>query len=731
MGVSNLEARIKKLENTSQSEFGTPANTIFFPVRKLMLSEEKSHNEDGVVFPVLVATWDKPAGVIFPESIRLIHNGTTVSLAGTATSYRMPGYLIGDTVTVNVTAMYLQGASSTVTAVKTITGDATPPSVPTNLTVTGGFRTLTLRWENPTTEDFSHVEIWESVIGPDVATSERIAQAYGTECVRSNCGVLETRWYWIRALDVNGNFSDFTSVASGTTTAIAMEDVPENTISESMLVDALAQKIDDTDAAIQIVEDVRMGEVNVFRQATAPTTGMITGDLWVNNSGVVYRYEGGAWVSKAGSTVYDLLKTAIAQYVVKTQTASGDGKLKIAGFGLYNDSTTGSEFAVLADRFYVYGQKSDGSSYSNIKVFTVDTTTTPPTVGINGNLIVDGSIVGEKIYAGAKIQLADGGQLIIGDGGVIQIGSGAIYLDSDEGVIRVQDPADLTEGDFAELSTGNLVTYKYLKPQSASINKVPYPMRVLRGVESGVATNGALVTLSNRYPQIPKIMVSPNSIMTYKTGAPGDQRIHFSASDISYNSETGIVTFMPTAILTASGLTGTLTPSPVVGYSAWSLHAGNLVPAGTTKTINLGSIVIPSGPGSYTITGKLFCMLPYYPSGGSSSGYAQNGTCYLYINENNTDYLMGSVPFGQTYINTSSEPINNYIQFTITRSVASTQKTVYLKAVFIVASGIGAKISGSWSAGANAWARFVSCSYNMPGSVLSPDGTLNYIALSD
>ena len=159
MGVSNLEARIRKLENTSQSEFGTPANTIFYPIRKLMLAEEKSHDESGVVFSVLVATWDKPAGLIFPESIRLIHNGTTVSLAGTATSYRMPGYLIGDTVTINVTAMYLQGASSTVTAVKTITGDATPPSVPTNLTVTGGFRTLTLRWENPTAEDFSHVEI--------------------------------------------------------------------------------------------------------------------------------------------------------------------------------------------------------------------------------------------------------------------------------------------------------------------------------------------------------------------------------------------------------------------------------------------------------------------------------------------------------------------------------------------------------------------------------------------
>lgn len=219
--------------------------------------------------------------------------------------------------------------------------------------------------------------------------------------------------------------------------------------------------------------------------------------------------------------------------------------------------------------------------------------------------------------------------------------------------------------------------------------------------------------------------------MTYKANAPGNQVINFSAANISYSTETGIVTFVPMATLTASGLSGTLAPATQVGSSAWSLHAGNPVPSGTTKTINLGAIVIPGGPGTYTITGKIFCMLPYYPSGTSSSGAAQKGTCYLYVNEDGTNYLMGSVAFKQSYVNTASEPTSHYVQFTLTRSVASTQKTVYLKAVFVVASGWGSWITGSISSGAKAWARFVSCSYNMPGSVLSPDGTLNYMAISD
>ena len=56
MGVSNLEARIKRLENTSSNEFGNPTSSILYPVRKLMLTEEVSHDEGGVVFSVLVAT---------------------------------------------------------------------------------------------------------------------------------------------------------------------------------------------------------------------------------------------------------------------------------------------------------------------------------------------------------------------------------------------------------------------------------------------------------------------------------------------------------------------------------------------------------------------------------------------------------------------------------------------------------------------------------------------------
>ena len=1015
MGISNLESRIVKLENTAKTEFGTPVSAVFFPVRKLMLAEERSHDEDGVAFPVLVATWDRPAGVLLPDSIRLIHNDTTVSLPGTATSYRMPGYLIGDTITVNVTAMYLQGASSTVTAVKTITGDATPPSVPTNLTVTGGFRTLTLRWENPTTEDFSHVEIWESVIGPDVATSERIAQAYGTEFVRSNCGVLEVRWYWIRALDVNGNFSDFTSVASGTTTAIAMEDVPDGTITESMLISELASEINkipaieedvnlintidlpayeqrianrideindgimtqvntyadgtidamldaseaisavrdagiitdpatgltsifaldayktandarvstveidlnavegtlvekasvvevdalsgrigtaesrldghdseiallatsqeldavesrvsiaevnidalegsivnkvvsavtvtqdeeeliaqglvdamlndreaQTDAkaktqsalaiaeselyahindemeaeagqrlllaakvdnnqaaiqteatvrssadsamasqittlqatagnntaAIQIVEDVRTGEVNVFRQASAPTTGMITGDLWINNTEVVHRYEGGQWVSKEGTPVYDLLKTAIAQYVVKTQTVTGDGQLKVAGFGLYNDSTTGSEFAVLADKFYVYGQKSDGSSYSNIQVFTVDTTTTPPTVGINGNLIVDGSIAGEKIFSGAKIQLGDGGEFVTGANSIVQMASGVILLDSVNGVIQVKDPENVTTGDYVKIDTGDITTYKYL-------GGAYYPMKSLRKMATGSnVPNNTAVIIPSRFPSQPEIFVSPCNLQTYDASPYGnqDQSLFLQATDINYNPTTGVCTFVPRAELRIAAGSGNL---GVISSNSTSTGVATItqypdVIRFSPVSVALGSKTIPANVSTVSINAKIYAQAMHNASHGTTYGYClvPHVIDYvIYAKIDGTDYVVGSGAINRqtSLIAVSSEPTALYINKNITLTVNTvTSKTIIIWAYIAPRDGSMYDIT-SYALGYEdnpisvtpynkAWLACSGISYVLASANVIATGTLNYIAIAE
>lgn len=445
--IANIEGRIKRIENLLKDETGAglgssssgTSGTIRYPVRQLTITEEVSHNDDGVATSTAYITWKSPAGSAVPDEIKLTINSESVTLSGQETSYRKTGFAAGDTVKVVAVAVYSFGNASAVTAQLTMTGNGEAPQTPSGFTVIGGFCTFTLRWNIPSDTNFSHMEVWESRFNDNLETAERIALAYGNEFIRSNASVLEVRWFWIRAVDTGGNKGEFTGPVSATTTAIQASEIPDGTIQESHLIGDLAQKINDSNAAIEVIESVRTGDINVFTQATAPTEGMQVGDLWIDNNEAVWRYIGGQWVLQEDSTVYDLLKAAIVQYTVKTQTMA-DGKLKVAGFGLFNDSSTGSEFAILADRFYIYGQNEEVGTYTNVQVFTVDTTKSPPVVGINGNLIVDGTITGDKIFAGSTIQLGTmvngvltDGQLVIGAGGRIQIGNSIVIEGADEG----------------------------------------------------------------------------------------------------------------------------------------------------------------------------------------------------------------------------------------------------------------------------------------------------------
>lgn len=440
--LANTEARIKRLENLLKDETGTGginhrSGTILYPVRQLTLAEEASHDDAGVMQITALVAWRSPAGSMLPDKIKVVLNGVAAELAGNVTEYRKGGFKAGDTVKAIVTAVYSVGSSSAVTAQMILAGDGSGPDVPTSLSSVGGFCTITLRWGAPTGQNHSHMEVWESTHDDNIETAERIAQAYGTDFVRANCGVMETRWYWIRSVDTGGNKSTFVGPVYAITTPIEAESIKDGAITESKLIAALAQKINDSDAAVQIINQVRTGEVSTFRQPSAPTSGMTAGDLWIDSNEAVWRYIGGVWTKQENTTAYDLLKAAIAQYMVKTQVAA-DGKIKVAGFGLFNDASTGSEFSILADRFYIYGQSADGS-YTNVRVFAVDTTQSPPVVGINGSLIVSGTIDGSKINAASKIQLGtivDGvltdGQLIIGKGGKIQVGD-SIIINGDSG----------------------------------------------------------------------------------------------------------------------------------------------------------------------------------------------------------------------------------------------------------------------------------------------------------
>ncbi len=131
-------------------------------------------------------------------------------------------------------------------------------------------------------------------------------------------------------------------------------------------------------------------------------------------------------------------------------TRTANGKTFAAGFAM-NNGANGSEFAVLADKFYV--AQPDGENAR--QVFTVGSIGGRSAVGIAGDLILDGTMSASKISAGevrAEVALyaaairggsmnMGGGRFSVDNGGNVSIrsGDGGARTEISNRVIRVFD----------------------------------------------------------------------------------------------------------------------------------------------------------------------------------------------------------------------------------------------------------------------------------------------------
>lgn len=117
-----------------------------------------------------------------------------------------------------------------------------------------------------------------------------------------------------------------------------------------------------------------------FRQTSAPTTGMIAGDLWfdTDDNNKAYRFDGVSWVATDDTRI----ATTYARWGVQVD-AGGN----VAGIQLNSSGVGSSNFIVLADNFKVYR-----AGYTSDPIFTTGTVNGVATVGIKGNLVVDGTI---------------------------------------------------------------------------------------------------------------------------------------------------------------------------------------------------------------------------------------------------------------------------------------------------------------------------------------------------
>ena len=146
------------------------------------------------------------------------------SNVGTTNSFTIIPVLNGYDYNVRVRAINSFGARSAfATSVLASLGDTTPPGTPLALAANGMYKSIEISWTNPADQDLDYVEIWENTVD-NINTAQLIGTSASTNFIRGNLGNNVQKYYWVRAVDLSLNKSDFTSSVNDFTSLVEPND---------------------------------------------------------------------------------------------------------------------------------------------------------------------------------------------------------------------------------------------------------------------------------------------------------------------------------------------------------------------------------------------------------------------------------------------------------------------------------------------------------------------------
>lgn len=271
--------------------------------------------------------------------------------------------------------------------------DLTPPSVITNLTVTGAYSVINMSWTAPIDGNFSQTEVWSH-------TSDSIGDATLTGITPTftfsdPVGGDATRYYWVRAVSTSNIYGPFNSAAGtvGTTaTDVAHQlEVLGNAITSSQLASSLATPI----ALIPGIQTTANAAATSAQLSTEATTRATADSALSSTVSTLSSTVGGHTTSiQTNATSVNGLS---GQYSVKI-----DSNGHVAGFGLSNTLTTAgptSAFIVRADKFAVIDPASvaDGLGTTSPTAANIPFFIQGGTTYIKAAAILDASITDAKI----------------------------------------------------------------------------------------------------------------------------------------------------------------------------------------------------------------------------------------------------------------------------------------------------------------------------------------------
>lgn len=268
---------------------------------------------DGTIVNSLLASWTAPTNS-FVSSYEIEWGQTSsanrTTFVSDTTSALLSPVVDGVSYTVRVRSVSVSGFRGPYSsATGTSGGDTTAPSVPTSVTAAGGYKYITISWTNPANADLSHVEIYENSTNTTTGASV-VGTASGNRFVRTNLGLAQTKYYFLKAVDFSGNKSGFSSGASAETDYIDNNDF-ENGVRQLFL-----------DQNLDIIAPV----------SSLPSSGAFTGQqVFLTTTGKLYRWSGSAWVlTLAAADGGDITDATITGNKVVANTITG-GLLATSG----------------------------------------------------------------------------------------------------------------------------------------------------------------------------------------------------------------------------------------------------------------------------------------------------------------------------------------------------------------------------------------------------------------
>lgn len=275
-----------------------------------------------------------------------------------------------------VNGMGKKGQFSPVASI-TAVGDTTPPPVPTGLTVLATFKGYWLSWASVSAADLAFYEIYESASAdaPIAESPATISGLRATTLRRDGLDAAQSRYHWVRAVDLSGNKSAW-SARVGPTVTVGITTVD---ISGQVTATSFASTI----KPVEVVSSL-------------PATGNAIGrQVFLSSDGKVYRFTSAGWT--AAVAVTDL-----SGQIVAAQLADGQISLSKFAAGVRPIESV----AVLPTTGNVEGRVvvlvSDGKLYRYTGgSWKASVAATDVSGQITGTQIADASLIASKIADGA------------------------------------------------------------------------------------------------------------------------------------------------------------------------------------------------------------------------------------------------------------------------------------------------------------------------------------------